>query len=302
MHDARVFPQKSGNTGKIIVAKTQGRLYVVATPIGNRKDISARAREILAAVTCVAAEDTRHTAAFLHELGIATPLISLHEHNEEGRVQELLERLERGDDIALVSDAGTPLISDPGFRLVRAAHDAGATVCAIPGPSAAIAALSIAGIATDRFIFEGFLPQRARARRARLAALAPETRTLVIYEAPHRLSETLADMVIELGPARQAAIAREMTKMHETLYRDSLAGLADAASRDADIARGEIVIVIAGAVEEPQSDDAAPEALLRVLLTELPLKQAVDLTVKATGAQRKSLYQKALSLKNARSD
>ena len=284
------------------MAKTRGRLYVVATPIGNRKDISARAREILAAVACIAAEDTRHTATFLRELGIATPLVSLHEHNEEVRTREFVERLARGEDIALVSDAGTPLISDPGFRLVRAAHDAGATVCAIPGPSAAIAALSIAGIATDRFIFEGFLPQRARARRERLAELAHETRTLVIYEAPHRLNETLADMVSELGGARQAAIAREMTKMHESLYRDSLAGLADAASRDADMARGEIVIVVAGAAAEARSAEAAPEALLRVLLTELPLKQAVDLTVKATGAQRKALYQRALAIKDEKAD
>lgn len=279
------------------MAKTRGKLFVVATPIGNRKDISARACEVLAAVTCVAAEDTRHTATFLHDLGIAVPLISLHEHNEEGRTRELLERLERGDDIALVSDAGTPLISDPGFRLVRAAHAAGAAVCAIPGPSAVIAALSIAGIATDRFIFEGFLPERARARLDRLARLANETRTLVIYEAPHRLNETLADMVRQLGGARQAAIAREMTKMHETLYRDSLAALADAATRDADMARGEIVIVVAGAAEQPQSADETPVALLRILIAELPLKQAVDLTVKATGAQRKALYQKALAIK-----
>ena len=284
------------------MAKTSGTLYVVATPIGNRGDLSARAREVLGAVACVAAEDTRHTGALLREFGIGARLVSLHEHNEAQRTPELIARLAAGEDLAVVSDAGTPLISDPGFRLVNAAHAARLHVCVVPGPCAAVAALSIAGLATDRFIFEGFLPERAAARRERLAALAAESRTLVFYEAPHRLAATLADMVNEFGGERQAAIAREMTKMHETLYRDTLARLAAAAVSDGDMTRGELVLVVAGAAGEAQSTDTASEALLRVLLSELPLRQAVDLTVKATGAQRKALYKKALELKEERSD
>jgi 16S rRNA (cytidine1402-2'-O)-methyltransferase len=274
-----------------------GTLYVVATPIGNRKDLSARACEVLGRVACIAAEDTRHSAALLRELGIATPLVSLHEHNEAERTPELIARLAAGEDVALVSDAGTPLVSDPGFRLVGAAHAAGVRVCAVPGPCAAIAALSIAGLATDRFVFEGFLPAGAAARRERLVALAHEPRTLVFYEAPHRLAATLADMVAGLGPERQAAIAREMTKMHETLYRGPLAALADTARADADMARGEIVIVVAGA---PAVANVAAErgaSLLRVLVSELPLKQAVELAAKATGAPRNALYKQALAIK-----
>ena len=281
------------------MAKASGTLYVVATPIGNRKDLSPRAREVLSQVASIAAEDTRHSAPFLREMGVATPLVSLHEHNEEARSTELVTELLAGRDIALISDAGTPLISDPGFRLVSAAHAAGIRVCSVPGPSAVVAALSIAGIATDRFIFEGFLPERAAARRELLQGLVAETRTLAFYEAPHRLGETLGDMVSIFGPDRQAAIARELTKMHETLYRDSLGALEAAARENADLSRGEIVIILAGA--EPGEIPAVEEgeALLRVLLSELPLKQAVDLAVKASGAPRNALYQKALAIKAA---
>jgi 16S rRNA (cytidine1402-2'-O)-methyltransferase len=303
MHDARVSTGRADSgKGKIIVAKTTGTLYVVATPIGNRRDLSVRAREVLGAVACIAAEDTRHSAVFLRELGIDTRVVSLHEHNEAERSAELIARLETGEDIALVSDAGTPLISDPGFRMVKAAHAARVRVNAIPGPCAAVAALSVAGLATNRFIFEGFLPQRAAARRERLAVLAAESRTLVFYEAPHRLIATLTAMVNAFGADREACIAREMTKMHETLYRDTLAGLAAAAQLDADMTRGELVIVVAGAVEDGHAADETSETMLRVLLAELPLKQAVDLTVKATGAQRKALYEKALALKGKPDD
>ncbi len=279
------------------MAKAAGTLYVVATPIGNRGDFSARAREVLASVECVAAEDTRHSAPLLREFGIASRLVSLHEHNEPARAAELIELLAAGKDVALISDAGTPLISDPGFRLVNAAHAAGARVCAVPGPSAVTAALSIAGIATDRFIFEGFLPEKAAARRERLATLATETRTQIFYEAPHRLADSLADMLSAFGGARQAAIAREMTKMHETLYRGSLDALVAAAAGDPDMARGEIVIVVAGAECTEKEVDEEGEALLRVLLSELPLKQAVDLAARASGAPRNALYQKALAIK-----
>lgn len=279
------------------MAKANGTLYVVATPIGNRKDLSPRAREVLSQVACIAAEDTRHSAPFLREMGVATPLVSLHEHNEDARTADLLTELRAGKDVALISDAGTPLISDPGFRLVNAAHAAGIRVCCVPGPSAFVAALSIAGIATDRFIFEGFLPERATARREHLQALTSESRTLAFYEAPHRLGETLADMVASFGADRQAAIARELTKMHETLYRGTLGTLEATARDDPDLARGEIVIIVAGAelTEVPAKEQG--EALLRVLLSELPLKQAVDLAVKASGAPRNALYQKALAIK-----
>jgi 16S rRNA (cytidine1402-2'-O)-methyltransferase len=282
------------------VAKASGTLYVVATPIGNRADLSPRARDVLAGVACIAAEDTRHSAPLLRELGVATPLVSLHEHNEAARTAELIARLGAGDDVALISDAGTPLISDPGFRLVSAAHAAGIRVSAVPGPTAVVAALSIAGIATDRFIFDGFLPERAAARRERLAELAGETRTLVFYEAPHRLVATLADMVSAFGAERQAVIAREMTKMHESLYRATLGKLAAESVADPDMTRGEIVIVVAGAAPS-RSEAQQGESLLRVLLAELPLKQAVDLAVKATGAQRNALYQKALAIKAGKS-
>jgi 16S rRNA (cytidine1402-2'-O)-methyltransferase len=284
------------------VAKPSGTLYVVATPIGNRKDLGARAREVLGQVAWIAAEDTRHSAAFLRELGIDTRLVSLHEHNEAERVPELIAHLAGGDDVALISDAGTPLVSDPGYRLVNAAHDAGVRVRAIPGACAAVAALSIAGLATDRFVFEGFLPPGAAARRARLAALAQESRTLIFYEAPHRLADTLGDMVQELGAERHAVIAREMTKMHETLYRDTLGQLAAAARKDADMGRGEIVIVVAGAEHSGESAEDASVALLQVLLAELPLKQAVDVTVKATGAPRNAVYERALALKSEQAE
>lgn len=284
------------------MAKAQGTLFVVATPIGNRGDFSPRAREVLGAVARIAAEDTRHSTPLLRDAGIATPLTALHEHNESAKTDEILAELRAGKDIALISDAGTPLISDPGLRLVAAAQAAGITVRAVPGPSALIAALSIAGLATDRFIFEGFLPEKAAARRERLAALKAETRTLVFYEAPHRLKDSLADMMAAFGGDRQAAIARELTKMHETLYRDSLAALVARAVTDEDLARGEIVIIVAGADEAGAQREAAGDALLGVLLAELPLKQAVDLAVKATGAPRNALYQRALSLRKASDD
>ena len=203
-----------------------GVLYVVATPIGNMGDISARAREILAGASAVAAEDTRHSGRLLRELGLERPLVSLHEHNERARVAELVGRLQGGESIALVSDAGTPLVSDPGYLLVAAAVEAGITVSPVPGPSAAIAALSASGLPCDRFCFEGFLPARAAARRRRLAELAAETRTLVLYEAPHRIAECLADLSEACGAGRRACVARELTKRFETFYRGGLGELA----------------------------------------------------------------------------
>ena len=280
-----------------------GRLYVVATPIGNLGDISARAREILQQVSVIAAEDTRHTGVLLKHFGIATPQVSMHDHNERERVPELVSRLRQGASIALVSDAGTPAISDPGFELVRAAAAAGIEVVAIPGPCAAIAALSIGALPTDRFCFEGFLPARGAARRKHLETLVHETRTLVFYESPHRLRDTLDDCAKVLGAARSATIVREITKMHETVYRGSLGEHLTRAQSDADFSRGEIVLLIAGsppAAEEERGADGFGGALdraLKILLAELPLKQAARLAAQLTHARDNQAYRRALELK-----
>jgi 16S rRNA (cytidine1402-2'-O)-methyltransferase len=223
-----------------------GRIYVVATPIGNLADLSPRARETLASADLVAAEDTRHTGAMLRMLGIDRPLVSLHEYNEGHRREELLAQLAQGARIALVSDAGTPLVSDPGFLLVRAALDAGVAVHAVPGPSAVLAALAMSGLAPDRFCFEGFLPARSAARREQMRSLARESRTLIFFEAPHRIMETLTDLAEEFGADRRAAVAREISKVHESIYRGSVAQLLQIGANDPNFARGEITLVVAG--------------------------------------------------------
>jgi len=272
-----------------------GVLYVVATPIGNMGDISARAREILAAVSVVAAEDTRHSGLLLRDLGLERPLVSLHEHNERARAGELVGRLKAGESIALVSDAGTPLISDPGYQLLRAALDAGIVVTPIPGPCAAIVALSGAGLPTDRFCFEGFLPARTIARRRRLAELAGETRTLVIYEAPHRLAACLEDLAAACGASRPGCIARELTKRFETFYRGSLGELALRAKDDADLRRGEAVILVQGA---PETEPGAPrlDETLQILLRHLPPSAAAAAAAQLTGVRRNDAYERALAL------
>ncbi|MDA8389815.1 MAG: 16S rRNA (cytidine(1402)-2'-O)-methyltransferase [Gammaproteobacteria bacterium] len=271
-----------------------GSLYVVATPLGNLGDMSARAIDTLRAVALICAEDTRHSHRLCAQFGIDTPLVSLHDFNERERLDGLLARLVEGENLALISDAGTPLISDPGYRLVRAARQAGVAVYAIPGPSALTAALSVAGIPTDRFVFEGFLPAQAAARRAHLATLAGETRTLVFYESPHRLSVCLADMVDVFGADREAAVIREITKRFEEGRLETLGSLHDWAAQGV---RGECVIVVGGA---PQGRGRDEEALrvLTLLLRELPLRQAVSLASHITGVSRKGLYAQALSLKD----
>jgi 16S rRNA (cytidine1402-2'-O)-methyltransferase len=277
-----------------------GVLFVVATPIGNRGDLSLRARETLASVDLVAAEDTRHTGAFLRQLGIDCPLISFHEHNEQERVSDLIQRLLNGARIALVSDAGTPLVSDPGYRIVAAAGAAGITVTPVPGACAAIAALSVAGLPTDRFVFEGFLPPRGTKRRARLAELASESRTMVFYEAPHRLIDMMGDLADAFGKERPAALARELTKLHESVYRSSLGALVIAAGEDANMARGEAVLIVAGrpANEETSAATTALAAtLLEALLPDLPLSRAVDIVGGVTGERRNVLYERALQIK-----
>jgi 16S rRNA (cytidine1402-2'-O)-methyltransferase len=271
---------------------------VIATPIGNLEDLSARARATLAQADLVAAEDTRHTAQLLAAIGVSRTLVSLHEHNERSRVAQLLAALQQGRHIALVSDAGTPLLSDPGFALVRAAAAAGVEVRAIPGPCALIAALSVAALPTDRFVFEGFLPAHARERRAAIARLAREARTLVFFEAPHRILATLEDLAALFGSQRQAAIARELTKVHESVYRGSLAELIDAARADANIARGEITVVVAGTA--PAQASAADQELLvralELLLKELPPARAAAIAAQLTGATRREAYALALRL------
>jgi 16S rRNA (cytidine1402-2'-O)-methyltransferase len=279
-----------------------GRLYVVATPIGNLGDLSPRARDVLSDCALIAAEDTRHTGILLKAFGIGTPQISLHDHNEEARSVEIIARLREGKSVALVSDAGTPAISDPGFELVRAVAAAGIEVIAIPGPCAAIAALSIGALPTDRFCFEGFLPARGAARRQRLKSLEQEARTLVIYESPHRVRETLEDCVTAFGEARAATVVREATKLHETTYRGSLLELLHQSKSDADFARGEIVLLIGGAPQNPSGDadseaTAALDKVLAALLAELPLKQAARLAAQITGARDNEAYKRALFLK-----
>ena len=273
-----------------------GRLYVVATPIGNLDDLSVRARGILQSCSLIAAEDTRHTGLLLQHLGIDTPLLSLHEHNERQRAGEIIEQLRAGASIALVSDAGTPAISDPGFDLVRAAAAAGIDVIAVPGPCAAIAALSIGGLPTDRFCFEGFLPARGAARRRQLETLANEARTLVFYESPHRVHETLEDCANAFGDARSATVAREITKMHETTYRGTLRELLARAESDPDFRRGEIVLLIAGSVQVADNEGAL-DKVLKVLLAELPLKQAAHLAAQIAEVRDNEAYKRALQLK-----
>lgn len=274
-----------------------GVLYVVATPIGNLEDLSPRARRILAEVQLIAAEDTRHTGSLLAHFGIRTPLVSLHEHNEAERTPRLVERLRAGESVALVSDAGTPLISDPGFDLVRAARAAGVSVTPIPGPSAVIAALSASGLPTDRFVFEGFLPAKSAPRRARLEGLATETRTLVFYEAVHRLQESLADMAQVFGGGRAAVVARELTKLHETISHGTLSELIEAFDKHSEELKGEVVILVAGA-SAVQSGAANVEAerLLRILLEELPVKQAASLAARISGGKKNQLYAKAVEI------
>ncbi|GAB4289583.1 MAG: 16S rRNA (cytidine(1402)-2'-O)-methyltransferase [Thiohalomonadaceae bacterium] len=268
-----------------------GTLYVVATPIGNLGDMTPRAVEVLQRVARIAAEDTRHSAGLLRHFGIHTPLFALHEHNEREASAEVVRRLLAGEDIALISDAGTPLISDPGFPLTRLAHEAGIRVVPVPGASALIAALSAAGLPTDRFAFEGFLPARSVARRQVLAGLAGERRTLAFYEAPHRLLETLEDMTTVFGSERLAVLARELTKTFETLRRAPLGELVAFVRSDSDQQRGEAVLLVQGA--PPPAADALedePRRIAELLVAELPVKQAAALAAKITGAKKNLIY------------
>jgi 16S rRNA (cytidine1402-2'-O)-methyltransferase len=273
-----------------------GTLYVVATPIGNLGDLSPRARDVLSHVQLIAAEDTRHTRQLLQAFGIDTALTSLHEHNEMRKSEALIARLAAGESIALVSDAGTPLISDPGFDLVAAARARGVAVVVVPGPCAAIAALSIAGLPTDRFVFEGFLPAKSAARITRLRELVNEERTMVFYEAPHRLPEVLRDMAAELGAERAATVSRELTKRHETTYHGTLAHLVAIASDDSNMSRGEIVIIVRGSSVQVSAQSLNAEQVLRALLEDLPPSQAAKIAARISGEKRSELYARAVQL------
>jgi len=277
-----------------------GTLFLVATPIGNLGDLSPRGRDVLRDADLLLAEDTRHTAQLLHACGMqrtSGTLESLHEHNERERVPRVLERLRAGATVALASDAGTPLVSDPGAALVAAAVAAGIEVVAVPGPCAAVAALTLAALPAARFVFEGFLPPRPTARRRALQELAGEPRTLVFYEAPHRLRESLDDLAAVFGAERPAAVARELTKRFETVYRGTLGSLAHQAATDTDMTRGEIVLVVQGAARASSADDAEAERVLRILLEDLPVSQAARIAAQLTGRSRKELYDRALRLR-----
>jgi len=282
------------------VASVQpGSLYVVATPIGNLDDISARALRILRDVALIAAEDTRHSARLLQHFGIETPLAACHEHNERDQGGRFLARLQAGEDVALISDAGTPLISDPGYHLVRQARAAGFAVVPVPGACALIAALSAAGLPSDRFIFEGFLPAKAAGRRARLDQVREEPRTLIFYEAPHRILECLQDMRDVFGDDRPALLARELTKTFETLQGLPLAELCDWVAADSNQQRGECVVLVAGWLA-PEGEEAVSAEALRVLdllMAEMPLKRAAALAAEITGVRKNLLYQVALERK-----
>ena len=274
-----------------------GVLYVVATPIGNLADISQRALAVLAGVDFIAAEDTRHSGRLLQHYQITSKTLALHDHNERDRAPDVVARLMQGKSVALISDAGTPLISDPGFHLVRLARESGIKVMPVPGASAMIAALSAAGLPSDRFVFEGFLPSKSTARKKRLEAMGMETRTLIFYEAPHRLLDTLADMVAVLGADRHVVLARELTKTFETIKGDAVAALLEWASDDPDQQKGEVVLLVAGvSVAEDDVPDGEAQRILKILLDELPLSQASALAAKITGGKKKPLYQLGLSL------
>lgn len=273
------------------LVKAPGSLHVIATPIGNLNDLSTRALQALSQADLVAAEDTRHTLGLLQSIGVSKPMVSLHAYNEGQRVPELLARLRAGEVIALVSDAGTPLLSDPGYEMVSAAANAGFDVRVIPGPSAITAALAVAGLPTTRFCFEGFLPSRSRERRTQLARLAGETRTLVFFEAPHRIAETLADMAAEFGGERRAVVARELTKTHETIYRGTLNELVSLSGSDANFQRGEITLVVSGAEEVASTVDLQMlKRTVELLAKELPPGRAASIAAQLTGASRSEAY------------
>lgn len=273
-----------------------GELFIVATPIGNLADMVPRAVEILQNVDFIAAEDTRHSGKLMQHFQINTPLVAYHDYSDETRVKQLLARVQAGERMALISDAGTPLISDPGYRLVHWARQAGIRVTPVPGPCALIAALCASGLPSDRFCFEGFLAAKSSARRGQLEALKNEARTLVFYESPHRIEECLVDLVAIFGSERTAVMARELTKTFETFLTGSLSEIAEQVAEDANQRKGEIVLMVQGFSAPVDAESLDPEAIriMEILLSELPVKQAASLTARITGEKKNKLYQWAV--------
>lgn len=274
-----------------------GTLFIVATPIGNLEDITLRALRVLAEVDLIAAEDTRHSQRLLQHYDISTRLTSLHDHNESHRAKQLIEKLKLGENIALISDAGTPLISDPGYGFVSQCREAEVNVVPLPGPCAAITALCAAGLATDRFKFEGFLPVKAVAKQQALQRLLTETSTTIFYESPRRVADTVRLVVTELGEERQLVVAKELTKTFETFYSGSALACLTWLEADANHQRGEFVLMIAGQKQDQTDVSAEALNLLKLLMKELPLKKAAALTAEQYGLKKNNLYQLGLELK-----
>jgi 16S rRNA (cytidine1402-2'-O)-methyltransferase len=281
---------------------SESALYIVATPIGNMGDMTPRAIEVLNSVDLIAAEDTRHSLRLLQNFGIRTPMWTVHDHNERTQADRIVQRLLEGENIALISDAGTPLISDPGYVLVRRVREAGVRVISVPGACAMIAALSVSGMPTDRFIFEGFLPAKEQARLNVLKTLADETRTLVFYESPHRILASLQSMCDQFGAERNVTVARELTKTFETVHGDRLGALIEWVRDDPNQQKGEFVVLVQGCSDQKgglkeEGLDTETHRILELLLEELSLKQAASLAAKITGVKKKRLYQAALEMK-----
>lgn len=274
-----------------------GTLYIVATPIGNLEDITLRALRILAEVDLIAAEDTRHSQRLLQHYDISTRLTSLHDHNESQRAKQLIEKIKLGENIALISDAGTPLISDPGYGLVSQCRDSGVNVVPLPGPCAVITALCSAGLATDRFKFEGFLPVKAVAKQQALQRLLTETSTSVFYESPRRVADTVKQIVSELGEERQMVVAKELTKTFETFYSGSAQACLIWLEADTNHQRGEFVLLVAGEKQDQTEVSADALKLLKLLMKELPLKKAAAITAEQYDLKKNHLYQLGLELK-----
>lgn len=277
-------------------------LYVVATPIGNLADLSPRAIDVFRAADVVAAEDTRHSGTLLAHADVQTPMVALHEHNEDRAAPKLIERMQRGETVALIADAGTPLVSDPGFTLVRAARDAGIPVRTVPGACAAVAALSVSGLPSDRFVFEGFLPAKATARRRRLGELASETRTLIFYESSHRIAYTARDLASALGGERRVCLARELTKLHEDSVVMAARELPDWLAMDDNRRRGEFVLVVAGIElsSSPARYEVDLDELLETLLGVVTPSQAARAAIRLLGVPRNEAYEKALAFDRQR--
>ena len=280
--------------------RQRGVLYVVATPIGNLQDLSERAQQVLSRVTLVAAEDTRHSGRLLQHLGISKPMLALHDHNERGRVTRILDELAAGQDIALISDAGTPLISDPGYVVVRQVRESGYRVSPVPGPCALVAGLSAAGLPTDRFLFAGFLPAKRSGRKAALDELGDQTATLVFYESPHRIVGFMQDVIDVFGAQRECVLGRELTKTFETFYSGDATSVLAELEADPHGARGEFVVMVRGAAPVAQGDAGTLDAdkLLALLIAELPVKKAARVVAEVSGLSKNELYQRALALKD----